>query len=749
MSSAETRSYPGFGGTVARSIQDSEPWWKPVPAARPGSPNIVVIYMDDLGYADIGCFGSEIETPNIDAIASRGLRFNHYTTHPICSPARAALLTGRNAHSVNTGWLANNVGGFPGYSGELPLAAATLPEALRAGGYATLGLGKWHNSPNGVTPNASWPTQRGFDRFYGFLEGETSYFFPARLLNNNLVAPIDSYPEDYYLTDDLTNKAIELVRDVRNARPAQPFFLYMAYNAVHGPLQAKEVDLAKYRGRYDAGWDVMRAQRLERQKALGLAPADAQLSPRDPAVPAWDSLPAEQRAHFVRHMETYAAMLDCVDQNVGRIVDLLREMGELDNTIIVFSADNGGTSSAGSYGNVYFNRRFAGLAPLPLEDDLRNTAKIGTGEVPALYPMGWGQVSNTPFPSFKTYTGGGGRRVSLVVSWPKQLTDAGAVRTQFAHVTDLMPTLLDLAGVPAPTTSHGEPALPLQGASLAGILRSPAAPDARSEQYYECWANRAYWREGWVAVSLQKRGDAIDFDQWTLHHQASDFSESIDLSAQHPERLAELVKAFDEAAWANQVYPLDNRTPLQKFSELPPQQRPAAQSTRRFLPGGQTVHRSVMVPLVADRCFRVDVRTQPWQSGQEGVLFALGEVFGGMSLVIDGDALTLLYNGFGQFQRLGPVAVLQGASCFSLDYQAVGKRQGQGRLLIDGQPVTEFAPLSPTLRYGFHEGLDIGIDRRAPVDWALYQRKGNFRFTGTIIDLVIESGAFSPDTVRP
>jgi len=323
------------------------------------------------------------------------------------------------------------------------------------------------------------------------------------------------------------------------------------------------------------------------------------------------------------------------------------------------------------------------------------------------------------------------------------------VRTQFAHVTDLMPTLLDLAGVPAPTTSHGEPALPLQGASLAGILRSPAAPDARSEQYYECWANRAYWREGWVAVSLQKRGDAIDFDQWTLHHQASDFSESIDLSAQHPERLAELVKAFDEAAWANQVYPLDNRTPLQKFSELPPQQRPAAQSTRRFLPGGQTVHRSVMVPLVADRCFRVDVRTQPWQSGQEGVLFALGEVFGGMSLVIDGDALTLLYNGFGQFQRLGPVAVPQGASCFSLDYQAVGKRQGQGRLLIDGQPVTEFAPLSPTLRYGFHEGLDIGIDRRAPVDWALYQRKGNFRFTGTIIDLVIESGAFSPDTVRP
>jgi arylsulfatase len=276
----DIRSHPGFGGRIGRTREQSEAWWPPVAGAPPGSPNVVVIYMDDMGWADVGCYGSEIETPNIDALAARGLRFNHYTTHPICSPARAALLTGRNAHSVATGWLSNNNPGFPGYSGDIPLAAPTLAETLRAAGWATIGIGKWHTATTGATPNAHWPTARGFDRFYGFLEGETSYFFPARIVHNNIVAPIDQYPADYYATDDWTDHAMRFVREVRNERPAQPFFLYLAYNAVHGPLQAKDVDLAKYRGRYDAGWDVLRAARLVRQKALGLVPADTALSRR-------------------------------------------------------------------------------------------------------------------------------------------------------------------------------------------------------------------------------------------------------------------------------------------------------------------------------------------------------------------------------------------------------------------------------------------------------------------------------------
>jgi len=273
----EQRSYPGFPGRIGRTRGESEPHWNlPVrPAAR--SPNIVIVFMDDMGWADVGCYGSEIATPNIDALAARGIRFTHYTTHPICSPARAALLTGRNAHSVATGWLSNNNPGFPGYFGDIPLDAPTIAETLRAAGYATVAVGKWHNSTDGVSPNPTWPTYRGFDRFYGFLEGETSYFFPARIVCNNIVAPIDEYLPGYYATDDWMDKAIEFVTEIRNADPTRPFFLYVANNAVHGPLQAKETDLARYRGRYDGGWDTLREARFQRQIEMGLVPPGTRL----------------------------------------------------------------------------------------------------------------------------------------------------------------------------------------------------------------------------------------------------------------------------------------------------------------------------------------------------------------------------------------------------------------------------------------------------------------------------------------
>jgi arylsulfatase A-like enzyme len=736
--------YPGFPGRIGRTREESEARWTAPLRARPGAPNIVIVFMDDMGWADIGCYGSEIATPNVDALAQRGLRFNHYTTHPICSPARAALLTGRNAHSVATGWLANNNPGFPGYFGDIPLDAPTIAETLRAAGYATVMVGKWHNSTNGAAPNPTWPTYRGFDRFYGFLEGETSYFFPARLVYNNIVAPIDEYPPGYYATDDWMDKALHFLTEIRNQNPAQPFFLYVANNAVHGPLQAKDGDRAKYRGRYDAGWDALRAARFERQLALGIVPAGAQLSERDALVPAWDDVPAEHRALFARHMETYAAMLDCADRNLGRLVGFLERLGELDNTIIVFSSDNGGTNSAGPGGNVHFNRRFAGLPALPTAIDAERAGWIGTGRASAVYPMGWAQVSNAPFPSYKTYTGGGGRRVAFIVSWPEQLRDHGAVRPQFAHVIDVMPTLLDLAGVAPLKLSHGLEAKQMQGRSLAPVLRDAAAPAPRTEQYYECWANRAYYRDGWVAVSLQKRGEAIDFDNWTLHAHSEDFSESIDLRRQHPQKLQELVEAFDGAAWQNLVYPLDNRTPTQRYNEVPPDRRPAAASRRRFLPGGQTVHRGVITPLVADRNFTISVRLH--QSARDrGVLVAIGDITGGLVLYIDDGLLRLTYNGFGEFHSLAGPAVAAGAHVATLDYQALGGRRGRGRLGLDDER-GEWADLSPTLMNGMHEGLDIGLDRRAPVDWDLRERRGVFRYGGTIDEVIIDSRSFAPDS---
>lgn len=741
----EPGRYPGHPGKIGLTREDSTPHWDPPHRAKPGSPNIVVVFMDDLGWSDVGCYGSEIATPNIDALAKRGLRFNHYTTHPICSPARAALLTGMNAHSVATGWLANNNPGFPGYSGEIPLDAPTIAETLRAGGYATAMVGKWHNSPNGVNPNSSWPTSRGFDRFYGFLEGETGYFFPARILYNNIVAPIDEYPEGYYATDDWMDKAIGFVTEIRNSDATRPFFLYVANNAVHGPLQAKESDLAKYRGKYDAGWDVIRAARFERQKQLGIVPPDAKLSDRDPEVAAWNALPADQKHLFVRHMEAYAAILDCADQNIGRLVAHLERLGELDNTIIVFSADNGGTASAGPTGMVNFNRRFAGLPNRPVEDDVPLADLVGTPEVPALYPMGWGQVSNTPFPSYKTYTGGGGRRVACIVSWPAQLADKGAVRTEFAHVTDVMPTLLDLAGVAPLDASHGKPARTMHGRSLAGILRNATARSLRQEQYYECWANRAFYRDGWIAVSLQRKGQPIDFDNWTLHQHSEDFSESVDIARQHPAKLKELVEAFDEAAWANMVYPLDGRSPTQKFNELPPHMRPPASARRRFLPGGQSVHRALIVPLIADRCFTISVALKQ-KAGDQGVLFAIGDITGGMVVYIEDGRLNIVYNGFGEHHTLKGPAVPPGERRVQLEYEALGKRRGRGRLVVDSGEAGAWSDLSPTLLNGIHEGLDIGLDRRGPVSWDLKRRHGAFRYAGIIHELIIESGAFAPDS---
>jgi Sulfatase len=478
--------------------------------------------------------------------------------------------------------------------------------------------------------------------------------------------------------------------------------------------------------------------------ALGIVPPGTQLSERDPLVPAWDDVPAEHKALFARHMETYAAMLDCADQNLGRLVAFLQRLGELDNTIIVFSSDNGGTNSAGPGGNIHFNRRFAGLPALPTATDVERQAWIGSGRASAVYPMGWAQVSNAPFPSYKTYTGGGGRRVSFILSWPAELRDNGAIRSQFAHVIDVMPTLLDLAGVAPLKRSHGQEAKPLQGRSLAPVLRIASAPAPRHEQYYECWANRAYYRDGWVAVSLQKRGDAIDFDNWTLHAHAEDFSESIDLRRQHPQKLEELVEAFDRAAWENMVYPLDNRTPTQKFNELPPHQRPPASGKRRFLPGGQTVHRGVVTPLVADRNFTIEARIRH-TAGDQGVLVAIGDITGGLVLYIEDEQLRLTYNGFGEFHTLAGPTVGTGAHVAAVEYEALGGRHGRGRLALDIMR-GDWRDLSPTLMNGMHEGLDIGLDRRAPVDWDLRERHGVFRYGGIIEEVLIESGPFAPDS---
>ena len=732
---------------LARTRAESTPSWPPRKMPPAGAPNIVVILMDDMGWSDVGCFGSEIGTPHVDGLAARGVRLTHYTTHPLCSPARAALLTGCNAHAVGSGWLSNHSAGYPGYVGEIPLNAVTLAETLRAAGYETIMVGKWHNTPVAETvpggAKHNWPAQRGFDTFYGFLGGETHHFFPSRLMLNNVVLPMDEYPRGYYSGDDWMDQGIRFVRELRESRPDKPFFLYVANNAMHSPLQAKPSDMARHRGRYDAGWTVARAMRHRRQIDMGLIPPETKLPPSDRRAPPWDQTDPQYRNMYARHMEAYAAMLDNADQNVGKLVRCLADAGELDNTLIVFTSDNGGTDAGGVHGAFNLNRSYAGLPARSAAEEQATAQALGGPQSSSLYPTAWGEVSNTPFPSFKTYTGAGGRRVSMIVSWPARIQAHGAIRRQFMHVTDVMPTILSLASVPRLAHYNGARTQALDGLDCAAVLTRDE-PSPRTEQYYECWSNRAYVRDGWLARSLQVRGQPIDMDNWTLHNLDEDFAEATDVAQQAPHKLAELVDAFDAAARANDVYPLDNRTLMGKLADAPAWLRELADQPRRFVPGVQTAHRTDVLPMVSNRTFRICTRFEQ-RPGDEGVLWALGDIIAGMVSYVEAGRLHLCYNGFGDQVHFPASDLPPGRHEAVLEYEALGARRGRGRLIVDDAERVRWTELSPTLMFGPFEGFDVGVDRRAPVCWDVYERHGAFAYTGSIEDVWIYPGAPAPD----
>ncbi len=456
------RGYEDFGGSVGRTTADSTPEWSYPPTAPEGAPNIVVVLVDDMGYSDIGPFGSEIETPTLDRLAANGLRLTNYHTTPLCSPSRASLLTGINAHRAGFGFAANADPGYPGLRLELADDVLTLPEILRGNGYATYAVGKWHlvrdATMNPAAHRDSWPTQRGFDRYYGSLEGLNSFYYPNQLVSDSSVVDVEEYPEGYYLTDDLTDRAITYIKDLRAHDAAKPFFLYFAHVAMHGPLQAKPADLAKYRGRYAEGWDELRRSRLAAQLAQGLFPAGTQQKPRntEPGYEAaeWDSLtPAGQR-RFARYMEVYAGMVDSIDQSLGRILDTLEQLGELDNTIVVFTSDNGGTAEGGPEGTRSYFAEFAHITDpdwvgdVPHDEELIGTAKLGVH-----YPRGWGQASNTPFRFYKGQTFAGGVRVPFLLSWPAGLPrgegDNGIRHEYIEHFADQLAVLARHIGLDA------------------------------------------------------------------------------------------------------------------------------------------------------------------------------------------------------------------------------------------------------------------------------------------------------------
>ncbi|TAL24084.1 MAG: arylsulfatase, partial [Frankiales bacterium] len=435
-------AYEGFGGRAGRTFAGSEPWWPERPQ-REGAPNVVIVLADDLGFADLGCYGSEIDTPHLDALAARGLRYTDFHSTPMCSPTRAALLTGRNSHSVGIGHVAHSDPGFPGYAMELSDDCVTSAEVLRDAGWATLMVGKWHLAKDSdcsdAGPRHSWPCQRGFERFYGFLDGFTNLHHPHRLVRDNTAVEVDAYPDGYYFTDDITDEAIAMVKGVKASDPSKPFFLYMAHGAVHAPLHAKAEDIAKYEGRYAMGWDVLRQQRFERMLELGILPPDTVLPPRNSEagddVVAWDDLPADQQRLFARYMAVYAAMVDNVDQQFGRLCAALEELGELDNTYFLFTSDNGASREGEAEGTTAYYSHL--LGSVDTAADLARIDEVGGPTTTPHYPRGWAMASGTPFRLYKINTHAGGHSVPMLMAGPGLQQHAGGLRRQWTHVTDV------------------------------------------------------------------------------------------------------------------------------------------------------------------------------------------------------------------------------------------------------------------------------------------------------------------------
>lgn len=728
------RGYDRFPGRIGRTVRDSQRAWPRERRAPEGSPNIVVVLVDDMGYSDTGPFGSEIPTPNIDALAARGLTLTNYHTTPVCSPARAAILTGLNPHRAGYGSVANADPGFPGLRMEIDDDVATLPEILRGHGYATFGVGKWHLTRETLMHDGAskhtWPLQRGFDRYYGTLEALNSFFHPNRLIRDNSPLDVAELPEDYYLTDDLTDQALAMIASLRAGDARRPFFLYFAHHAMHGPLGAKASDIARFRGRYAAGWDELRVARHRRQVELGIVGPDVELPVRngEPGfdVPAWDSLPEEDRDLYARYMEVYAAMVHSIDESVGRLTARLEALGELDNTIVVFASDNGGTAEGGPEGTRSYFSRFVRIAGLPQDwkaDVAIDPDLLGGPRTMVHYPRGWGMVSNTPFRFYKGQTFAGGVRVPMIVSWPKGLSARG-IRRGYQYVTDVLPTLLDLAGLEHPGTRNGAPAKTIDGFSFKPVLADDA-PSTHAEQYAEFGGNRGYYRDGWKLLTNHAPGTPFDDGEWQLFDMRTDPTEIHDVSAEHPDVVADLAAAWERAAWENTVFPLGAaRAGGHRPDDL---SRPLT-----ILPGTPKLERVRSNRLIALRSFTVTIDVDH-PAGAEGVLVAHGDQGGGYAVYVEDGRLRLAYNEYGMLREAdcGPMPVGRHQVVLSVRWQP--EFHVDADLAVDGGVAGGLTGLWMLVGMAPFSGIDVGINRGGPVHWGIHERHGSFPYSGGLL----------------
>ncbi len=764
-----------FKGVINLDIRDSKPDWSPYeqPKAPEGAPNVLFIVWDDVGFAAMEPWGGLIETPTMNRLAKEGLTYTNMHTTALCSPTRACLLTGRNHTSNGMGCITEGASGFPNANGHIPFENATIAEVLNENGFNTYMLGKWHlcaeDEMNMASSKRNWPVGRGFERFYGFLGAETNNWYPDLVHDNHPVDQPSSPTEDgsekgYHLSRDLADKALEFIKDAKAVAPDRPFFMYFCPGAAHAPHHAPKEWADKYKGKFDMGYERYRELVLERQKQMGLVPENTTLPPINPIgtsadtksptglpfppldyVKPWDALPENEKQLYRRMAEVYAGFLSYTDHQIGRIIDFLEESGQLDNTLVIVISDNGASGEGGPTGSVNENKIANGV-PDSLEENLKFLDVLGSPLTYNHYPTGWAMAFNTPFKMWKRYSYNGGICDPFLIHWPKGIKSRGELRHQYHHAIDIVPTILDVAGVEAPEVVMGYTQRPIEGVSMRSSFDDAKAPSTKETQFYSMLGSRGIWHQGWKAVTTHPTVAGwgnYDKDTWELYNTVEDRSESHNLAAQYPEKLQELINLWFFEAGKYQGFPLDDRLPLEIFLTPRPQMT-KPRDRYVYYPDTAEIPESQAVN-IRNRSYAIRAEVEIPSGGAEGVVFAHGSRFGGHAIYMKDGKMHYIYNWLGDIKQqvVSNKSVPTGASTLSAIFTKEGENpphvaNGTLAIYINDEKVGESKIRTQPGKFSIAgEGLNVGRDGGEPVTGD-YPGEYPWPFSGTVKRVVVD-----------